>query len=267
MQVRGLLIVLLCALAGCNNWIKEGHRSLEPGRGLSRQTADMNGKNVGYRMFVPHGDPPPGGYPAILFLHGFGEGGNDTGKQLKVGLGPQVKKRQKQFPFVVLFPQVGHWTEGADAVALAALDHARTVVPIDPNRVSVTGMSTGATAAWRVAGARADEVAAVVPVAGDSRSDVVDELAANDVAVWIWHNRFDPIVNAGGSDRMANALRKRGLEVRYTKPFSAAHDVWKIAYDDELFYWLLQQRRDSAKRRAGDAKVPDRPDRPSSLRR
>ena len=43
--------------------------------------------------------------PMPVGLHGAGEWGSDGQKQATVGLGPAVRKREKNFPFLVIFPQ------------------------------------------------------------------------------------------------------------------------------------------------------------------
>src|SRR4051794_40537459 len=61
-----------------------------------------------YVVFVPHdykGDKVGKPLPCILFLHGAGETGEDGRKQVTVGLAKAVKKQEKSFPFLVVFPQ------------------------------------------------------------------------------------------------------------------------------------------------------------------
>src|SRR5258708_2345828 len=54
---------------------------------------------------VLHGYAPAKKWPVILFLHGAGERGNDGVLPTQVGLGPLVRLREANFPFVVVFPQ------------------------------------------------------------------------------------------------------------------------------------------------------------------
>src|SRR5262245_53534593 len=58
-----------------------------------------------YVVFVPHDYKGDKAYPLILFLHGLGESGSDGLKQTKVGLGPAIKKKEKKFGFIAVFPQ------------------------------------------------------------------------------------------------------------------------------------------------------------------
>ncbi len=197
-----------------------------------------------YAVFEPNVAPPPGGYPAILFLHGLGESGTNGTKSTSVGLGPAVARRAAEFPFVVVFPQVrGGWEgEQKAAVALAALNDAAERLPIDSDRIALTGMSTGGEGVWHVAGRHPNRFAAAVPICGEGWSPAVEPIAAH-MPVWMWHYAVDPIVPTFHSDNMARRLKRAGGDVEYDKPFGVGHDVWKKAYRDELFDWLLRQRR------------------------
>jgi len=58
-----------------------------------------------YVVFVPQNYAPNRAWPAILFLHGAGESGNDGLAPTTAGRGPYVKQRAATFPFIVIFPQ------------------------------------------------------------------------------------------------------------------------------------------------------------------
>src|SRR5439155_14859485 len=82
-----------------------------------------------YVVFVPHDYKSDKEYPLILFLHGAGERGDDGEAPVKQGIGNAIKFKggEKEFPFIVIFPQAatkGSWkAEGEDAKrALAILD-------------------------------------------------------------------------------------------------------------------------------------------------
>ena len=62
-------------------------------------------------------------YPIILFLHGSGETGTDGKKQAQVGLGRAIKKDEKTFPVITIFPQSQKRTWSANSAdAKRALD-------------------------------------------------------------------------------------------------------------------------------------------------
>src|SRR5712672_2409699 len=71
---------------------------------LLRTFKDETGSHK-YTVFVPHGYTPAKKWPVILFLHGAGERGSDGVLPIYYGLGPLVRVREANFPFVVVFPQ------------------------------------------------------------------------------------------------------------------------------------------------------------------
>src|SRR5262245_7214152 len=93
------------------------HASLEPsapaaGGFSDRVFKDADGKEFKYVVFVPHDYSADKAWPVILFLHGAGERGSDGKAQVEVGLGPAIQKREKTFPFIIVFPQCapgGSW--------------------------------------------------------------------------------------------------------------------------------------------------------------
>ena len=72
---------------------------------LDRIFKNAEGKESKYVLFMPHDYKGDKAYPLILFLHGAGETGTDGHKQVQVGLGPAMKKREKTFGFIAVFPQ------------------------------------------------------------------------------------------------------------------------------------------------------------------
>src|SRR5688572_2880143 len=90
------IVLLGAALAGAAGDAKTGF--------LNRlyKGAEGDGK---YVVFVPHDYRGDKAYPLILFLHGAGSTGNDGVKQVEKGLAPHIKKQEKSFPCIVVFPQ------------------------------------------------------------------------------------------------------------------------------------------------------------------
>jgi dipeptidyl aminopeptidase/acylaminoacyl peptidase len=64
------------------------------------------------------------------------------------------------------------------------------------------------------------------------------------VPVWVFHGAKDPLVPLAASERMVEALKKAGGNVKLTVYPDAGHDSWTEAYNDpELYKWLLLQKR------------------------
>jgi predicted peptidase len=217
------------------------------GRFVDSVYTDPHGNAHNYVVFVPvtyHGDKP---FPLILFLHGIGECGTDGKRQVKIGLGPAVRKRQAIFPFLVIFPQgkIGFWTAKAESsrLALAILSEAEKNYRVDEHRIYLTGVSVGAHGAWCLAQEYPKRWAAIVPVCG--WSDPSEASRIKDIPCWCFHGADDRTVPVLASRRMVAALQEAGGEPRYTEYLHIGHNSWEKAYDtEELYSWLLSIHRD-----------------------
>lgn len=189
-------------------------------------------------------------YPLMLFLHGAGERGNDVEKVKLHGPPKLIAQNARKFPFVVVSPQCPDqdwWSSDTQVAALDGLineivSHYR----IDPDRIYVTGLSMGGFGTWRLAAQFPDRFAAIAPICG--RGDPQTAPKISRLPIWVFHGADDPVVPPTGSSDMVDALRKAGSDVKFTVYPKTGHDSWTKTYEnEELYDWLLQQRR-SAKR-------------------
>ena len=65
-----------------------------------------------------------------------------------------------------------------------------------------------------------------------------------DVPVWAFHGAKDDVVPLSESERMVEALKACGADVRFTVYPEAAHDAWTETYNNEALYdWFLSHKR------------------------
>ncbi|MDQ1246298.1 MAG: hypothetical protein QG597_666, partial [Actinomycetota bacterium] len=130
---------------------------------LTRSLPDGDERRL-YQVYVPSQYDPARRWPVILFLHGAGEGGRDGLLPTEYQLGSAIRRNARAFPGLVVFPQVPTyqpvWSSGDVAFAMDVLAAVREDFAIDPARVYVTGVSTGAKAAWHALYRHADMFAA-----------------------------------------------------------------------------------------------------------
>src|SRR3954454_3036129 len=165
-----------------------------------------------YVVFVPHSYKGEKDYPCILFLHGAGETGKDNKKQVNQGIGKAIKKREKDFPFITIFPQSqkGGWTaKSAEGKrVLAILEEVQKNYKIDSKRVYLTGLSMGGFGTWSLAAAHPDKWAAIVPICGGGSA--ADAAKFKDIPCWCFHGDADPTVKVDLSRTMIKALKDAG---------------------------------------------------------
>ena len=214
---------------------------------VNRVFRDESGDHK-YVVFVPRHDTPGKKWPVILFLHGAGERGTDGLRQTTVGLGPVVKLRANQFPFLVVFPQcedvggralTGWQADSPDGQrALKTLNEVENDYSVDSHRRILTGWSMGGYGTWSIATAHPEHWAAVVPVAGGGDTQTARVL--KNVPVWAFHGEDDRAILPKESQQMVKAIQAAGGRPRLTEIPRVGHDVWKNVYDaGVLIDWML----------------------------
>jgi predicted peptidase len=181
-------------------------------------------------------------WPLLLFLHGSGERGSDVAR-VKVHGPPKHADGHADFPFILVSPLLPSEEDWDIAKLDRILKHALATLPIDPDRVYLTGLSRGGHATWRWAAAEPGRFAAIAPVAG--RGDPATACALKDLPVWALHGDRDDVVIPEGSFAMARAIRAcGGRQSRLTIYPDLGHNAWDPAYaDPALYLWLLSHRR------------------------
>jgi poly(3-hydroxybutyrate) depolymerase len=208
-----------------------------------------------YTVFVPQNYTPTRKWPVILFLHGAGERGTDGTLPTTYGIGPLIRERAANFPFVVVFPQcedvqgriLTAWSpEQADGKrALKILEKVEKDYSIDTKREILTGWSMGGFGTWEMAAAFPERWLSVVPIAGGGDPASAEKL--KNVPLWAWHGARDRGVRPEQSRQMIEAVRAAGGNPRYSEPVDGDHNIWVQAYgDDSLYAWMLSPKSDPA---------------------
>lgn len=261
-----LLIVVANAVVLCysnrsirqriERWVRAVVRT-QPERGfLFRTFVDAEGGEHRYVVFVPYEMQQGDRLPLMLFLNGFGKNGEDGVAPLYDGIAPVIWERRREFPFIVVFPQCreGETWEGsgpAASRALATTDLILEEFGADPERVYLTGLSSGGWGVWSIAAAHPERFAAIVPVsaAGVSR-EALREVAAAGTPVWSWHVRGDAEELVAANRDYQRSLLELGTSPCMTELDGTrdsrfnTHNAWDFAFrDGALYSWLLRQQR------------------------
>jgi len=205
------------------------------------------GASVDYEVFIPPSYDGTKEFGVILFLHGSGETKGESGKQpVDVGIGPYIRKHEKTFPFIVIFPQAeekGWRPKGVNGeLALGMLDATLKEYKTDPKRVYLTGLSMGGSGTWNFAMVEPERWAAIVPICGGGNPENVEKI--KDIPCWVFHGGADPTVPVAKSRDMVEALKKAGGNPKYTEFPKAGHNCWDQAYGTPaLWTWLAEQKR------------------------
>ncbi|TVR46584.1 MAG: phospholipase [Puniceicoccaceae bacterium] len=194
-----------------------------------------------YLVIEPEAKPAEGErLPLLVFLHGAGERGTDLAA-VRVH-GPFLFVAENQLPIIIAAPQCPPRQSWEPQVIAALIDRLVAEFPVDEDRIYLTGLSMGGYGTWYTAAAYPGRLAAIVPICGGGLVEAASRLAR--LPAWVFHGARDTVVRPEESERMVEALRDAGAEVRYTLYPDAGHDSWTQTYaDPELYAWLLAQRR------------------------
>ncbi|MBQ4087417.1 MAG: dienelactone hydrolase family protein [Clostridia bacterium] len=197
-----------------------------------------------YLRYLPKDFDENKKYPLVFFLHGAGEWGENLEDVARHGFLQHVRESGKEYPFIIVAPQCpahqywGCFTESL----LAFLDYICESLPIDKERVYLTGLSMGGTGTWMLAMAAPERFAAIAPICGTGIYWFGEALV--DIPIMIYHGDYDEIVPLSESISMVNSVNKRGGNAQIEICYGLGHNAWDIAYaDDTLVNWFLQYRK------------------------
>jgi predicted peptidase len=205
----------------------------------------FDGKDVTpmlYLLFLPpnyYSDNNP--KPLILFLHGSGDRGYDLEK-IKNNSMAVIAKKDKDFPFILVSPQCPEQIDWEPKSLITLLDEIAAKYKVDPDRIYVTGHSMGGYGTWAFAAAYPQRLAAAVPICGGGDPTTAQQM--KNLPIWVFHGAKDSAVPLEESEKMVDALKALGSNVKFTVYPEAGHDSWTETYaNPELFKWLLEQKR------------------------
>jgi predicted peptidase len=205
--------------------------------------------HLNYHLHVPElaQRSPQEKWPAILFLHGLGESGDEPSAVLREGLPPFVAQHP-DFPFIVIAPQCPWntwWPELSDGLD-ELLRRCGSTLPIDHQRLYLTGLSMGGFGSWYLGALWPQRFAAVAPICGGGlmfHGFPARVQRLKETPVWAFHGAKDDVVPLAESQRLVEALREYGGKVQFTVYPDAAHDSWTETYNNpELYRWFLSHR-------------------------
>ncbi|QOI99862.1 MAG: prolyl oligopeptidase family serine peptidase [Phycisphaeraceae bacterium] len=233
--------------------------------GIHLGSIESGGSSIPAAVYLPHEVSGGTPMPCILFLHGRGECGTDGLRQLTQGVPQAVLNRPDEWPFIVLIPQKPDpsrpWADYHGHLD-ALIERSVRTLPIDPERLYLTGLSQGGHGVWHYAAHRPGTFAAIAPVCGfqdwpttpgprpSPASSTAARLASaiTGLPVWAFHGEADTVVTPEHTRAMIAALREAGGSPRATFFPGVGHNAWDPAYRNAhdgltLASWFLSHRR------------------------
>ncbi len=246
-----IVLLLFFALGNSNSYSQSSLFSDE-------NYVNPKGDTLQYRQLVSDYDAISK-YPLVIFLHGSGERGNDNKAQLKWGVQNFTSKRlmQTHKPIVIApqCPKNMSWGNFSFkdmslkstptktmTLLIELINKIKTTMPIDTNRIYITGLSMGGFGTFDAITRHPDLFAAAVPVCGGG--DVSSAKKISHIPIWIFHGALDAAVSPDLSQQMYDALKKQGASPGLTIYPDIGHFSWIPAYNDtKLMDWLFKQQK------------------------
>ena len=196
--------------------------------------------NFNYVKYLPKDYDETKKYPLVFFLHGAGERGEDLDVACRHGYMKHVRESGAEYPFIFVAPQCPdgkYWACYTESL-LAFLDYVCESLPVDLDRVYLTGLSMGGTGTWMLAMAAPERFAAIAPICGSGIYWYGGIL--KDIPVMVYHGDCDETVPIHDSMEMVRSVNKRGGNAQIKVLYGVGHDAWEQAYEgDALYTWLL----------------------------
>ena len=196
--------------------------------------------NFNYVKYLPKGYDETKKYPLVFFLHGAGERGEDLDVACRHGYMKHVRESGAEYPFIFVAPQCPdgkYWACYTESL-LAFLDYVCESLPVDMDRVYLTGLSMGGTGTWMLAMAAPERFAAIAPICGSGIYWYGGIL--KNIPIMVYHGDLDETVPIHDSMEMVKSVNKRGGNAQIKILYGVGHDAWEQAYEgDALYTWLL----------------------------
>ena len=186
----------------------------------------------------------------------YGNGASDLPSLLNDGVAKYINLKTfpaafvvdgQTYSFIVLTPQFKTYPSVADVETF--VNYAKSKYRIDSTRVYMSGISIGGEVVGDVAATYPKQVAAIVPISGESQiQSNCTLLAQNKIPIWDFHNSGDPTINISESMNFiawVNAANP-AIPPKQTIFQSSEHDAWSTALSPtynangvNVYEWML----------------------------
>ena len=229
-----------------------------------RMKQSVDGQRLHYLIQAPAEKSPKAGWPLLLFLHGYGECGDNLEEVKKHGPPKLIAKFDSLAGCIVVSPQCPRnswWRVNVIKALVEEVVNDRG--DIDRRRLYVSGLSMGGYGIWSFISHYPDYFAAAIPICGGGNPlrlpanrppvkigiknefDPVGLKQAKDLPVWTFHGTKDGSVPIKETEMLVKILKEAGgTKITFTAYDGVGHvAAWEKAYENpEVWEWLFSQR-------------------------
>ena len=196
-------------------------------------------QELDYAIRYPEQMDPSVAYPLVFYIHGAGGRGRDTDKILNhpffTDTEPFCKNAISVSPQCYANTWFDIFEQLQDFIA-----HIIATEAVDPKRVYLIGASMGGYTTWQLAMTHPEWFAAILPICGGGMYWNAERL--KHMGIWAFHGSADKTVLPEESEKMVNAVNKRGGNARLTIYEGVPHNSWTPTFrDPAVWEWLFAQ--------------------------
>lgn len=237
--------------------------SVETSESSQRMTKQVGDQQLTYLVQAPATEPPDTGWPLLLFLHGYGECGENLSKVKKHGPPKLIQQFDELKRCIVISPQCPRDSWWRTETLKALVDEfVEGRDDIDEARLYVTGLSMGGYGIWSFLSRYPDYFAAAIPICGGGnpfnlpsnrpgkKRGITNEFLpdgirkATSTPIWTFHGSHDQSVPLIETQKLVQTLKAAGnQQCKFTIYQGAGHvTAWERAYSNpDTWEWLFAQ--------------------------
>lgn len=203
-------------------------------------------ETIPYIIAYPKGYRPGSVCPVLMQIHGAGGRGMPAEEFLTHPF-LSITAEMEPFPFITISPICNEdtWFDLYETLRRFALFISQSDF-CDSERFYVMGASLGGYTTWQLAMSLPNLFAAIVPICGGGMYWNAARLV--NVPVWAFHGALDTTVLPEESEKMVNAVNKRGGNAKLTIYPENKHDSWSDTFrNPEVYRWLLSHKKQNEK--------------------
>ena len=186
----------------------------------------------------------PKSYPLVIFLHGMGEKGKVTENEAclrYVGKAFLDAEVNHQFNSYALIPQseLGFWSHDDLGKIITLIKYMIEKNHVDPMRISVMGISSGADGAWRLTELEPSLFCSLIDLSAADLRYLNNIPKMKNLPVWIIQGSNDRKPSPLLSQKIAKSISNSGGIVRYTLLKNTGHNTLvPMLVNPALFQYL-----------------------------
>lgn len=182
-------------------------------------------------------------YPLCIYLHGSSNTGSGLEKREPGANGFADAAIYGKNPSFVIAPEAPAGTKAFKDISariFALIEHLTAHLPVDRDRIYVTGYSMGGMGSWALIAGRPEMFAAAAPVGGPLGGTQVEALPK--IPIWLHFGELDRGEEFRG---LAKQLQETNPAFKSTEYPGADHVGFhfKVAKDPAFYAWMFAQKR------------------------